>query len=223
MILALANVLDANRLERLRALAATGTFADGKSSAGWHARLVKDNEQLAGEAAGKVEAEVTGALKRHEVFASAVLPRAFGPVLLSRYGVGKRYGDHVDDAIQGLARGQPVRTDVSVTVFLAPPGDYDGGELVIADTEGERPFKLEAGAAIVYPSTTLHRVEPVTRGERLAAVTWVQSLVREAACREILFDLDTARRALFREHGKSAEFDLLAKSYANLLRRWAEL
>lgn len=222
MILALADVLDTERLGKLGQLAASGPFADGRSSAGWHARLVKRNEQLEGTGARQAEALVVEALRAHDAFKAAVLPLAFGPVLISRYGPGQTYGDHVDDAILGLARGRPMRTDVSVTIFLAAPEDYDGGELVIRDSEGERPCKLPGGHAIAYPSTTLHRVEPVTRGTRLVAVTWAQSLVRDAAKREILFDLDTARRAVFHEHGKTPTFDLLAKSYANLMRRWAE-
>ena len=117
----------------------------------------------------------------------------------------------------------PMRSDVSLTLFLSDPATYTGGELVIESTQGEQAFKLPAGAMIIYPSSTLHRVEPVTQGVRLAAVTWVQSLVRDMADREILFDLDTARKAVFAQHGKTAEFDLLSKSLANLLRKWVDL
>jgi PKHD-type hydroxylase len=128
------------------------------------------------------------------------------------------YGSHVDDAVMGST--DPIRSDVSFTLFLNPPDAYDGGELVIESTAGEQAFKLPAGGLVLYPSSTLHRVVPVTR---LAAVSWVQSQIRDPGCREILFDLDTARRTLFEREGKSREFDLLSKSLANLLRLWAEL
>ena len=121
------------------------------------------------------------------------------------------------------AAQEPIRSDLSFTLFLSPPDAYDGGELVIEGSAGEQAFKLPAGGLVLYPSSTLHRVAPVTRGERLAAVSWVQSQVRDPACREILFDLDTARRTLFQREGKSREFDLLSKSLANLLRLWAEV
>jgi len=130
------------------------------------------------------------------------------------------YGSHVDDAIMGSARD--FRTDVSFTVFLNDAADYDGGELVVETTGGETEYKLDAGAAIVYPSTSLHRVAPLTRGRREVAVGWAQSLVRDAGRREILFDLEAARREIFREQGKTRSFDLLSKSYSNLLRLWAE-
>jgi PKHD-type hydroxylase len=152
-----------------------------------------------------------------------VLPRRLRPILFARYGEGRAYGAHVDDALMGLDDlAGPVRTDLAVTVFLAAADADDGGELVIESTAGEQAFKLGAGDAIAYPATTLHRVEPVTRGVRLVAVTWVQSLVRDPAAREVLFDLDAARRAVFEREGKGPAFDLVAKSHANLLRRWAE-
>ncbi len=114
------------------------------------------------------------------------------------------------------------RVDVSFTLFLNSPDEYEGGELVMEGAQDEQDYCLEAGSAIVYPSTTLHRVEPVTKGVRLAAVGWVQSFIREAGDREILFDLDTARRVMFAQQGKSAEFDLISKSIANLIRKWAD-
>jgi PKHD-type hydroxylase len=116
-----------------------------------------------------------------------------------------------------------MRSDVSLTLFLSSPSTYEGGELVIDDTQGIHPFKLEAGSMVVYPSSTLHRVEPVTAGVRLVAVTWVQSMIRDLGDREILFDLDTARQAIFEKYGKTPEFDLISKSHANLLRKWVEL
>jgi PKHD-type hydroxylase len=218
MILCIADVIPASDLRRALGKAA---FQDGRKTAGWHARKVKKNEQAdpAAKETREIGERLTAALKANPVFSSGVLPRAIRPFLLSRYGEGMEYGPHVDDAIMGDA----VRSDVSVTIFLNAPDEYDGGELVIESAGGEQAFKLPAGHAIAYPSTTLHRVEKVTRGTRLVAVTWVQSLVRSAEDREILFDLDQARRALFAQQGKSREFDLIAKSYANLLRKWSEV
>lgn len=198
---------------------------DGASTAGWHARMTKHNQQAAAghPAAREAAALVSGALLAHPVFRAAALPRRLRPVLFARYGEGHAYGAHVDDALMGLDDpAGPVRTDVAITVFLADPGGYEGGELVLQTTAGEQTFKLGPGDAIVYPATTLHRVATVTGGERLVAVTWAQSLVRDALAREILFDLDTARRATFEQEGKSMAFDLVSKSHANLLRRWAE-
>jgi PKHD-type hydroxylase len=144
-------------------------------------------------------------------------PRTVSPMLLSRYQTGMTYGRHVDDA---LMKG--LRTDVSFTLFLSDPQSYEGGELVIEGTFGEQAIKLEAGSVVTYPSTTLHRVEPVREGVRLAAVGWVRSYVRSAEQREILFDIETVRRRLFDRSGKSEEFDRLTKVQSNLLRAWAD-
>lgn len=228
MIVAIANVLDAERLREVRQLLAQGEYVDGTQTAGWHARLVKDNRQLAGGGqARQANAIVRKALLENEVFRAAVLPRRLRGMLFSRYQGGNAYGAHVDDALMGAGPsaeddGERMRSDVSMTVFLSDPESYDGGELVIETTGGEQSYKLPAGSLVAYPSTTLHRIAPVTDGVREVAVGWVQSLVRAPDCREILFDLDTARRAVFEQAGKSREFDLISKSYANLLRRWAE-
>jgi PKHD-type hydroxylase len=222
MILCIGQVLDEGRLVELRQRLAARAFVDGTATAGWHAKLVKHNRQAeAGPETQALQAEVGQALARHELFQLACRPRRLRPVLFSRYEPGMEYGSHVDDAVMGST--DPIRSDVSFTLFLNPPDAYDGGELVIESTAGEQAFKLPAGGLVLYPSSTLHRVAPVTRGERLAAVSWVQSQVRDPGCREILFDLDTARRTLFQREGKSREFDLLSKSLANLLRLWAEL
>jgi len=223
MILCIADVLSAADLAEIRRLLDDAAFQDGRKTAGWHARKVKRNEQVdpASRTARTAGERIAAALEVNPVFTAGVQPRAIRPLLFSRYGEGMEYGPHVDDAIMGSK--QRVRSDVSVTVFLNAPEEYDGGALVIESAGGEQSFKLPAGHAIAYPSTTLHRVERVTRGTRLVAVTWVQSLVRSADDREILFDLDMARRALFEQHGKTREFDLIAKSYANLLRRWSEV
>ena len=222
MLLGVGAVLDETQIAGLRHRLEGQAFVNGAATAGWHAKLVKHNRQAgAGPETRELQAEVGTVLARHELFQIACRPRRLRPVLFSRYEPGMEYGSHVDDAIMG---GQePIRSDLSFTLFLSAPDAYDGGELVIEGSAGEQAFKLPAGSLVLYPSSTLHRVAPVTRGERLAAVSWVQSQVRDPACREILFDLDTARRTLFQREGKSREFDLLSKSLANLLRLWAEV
>lgn len=217
-MLGLDAVLTAEEIESIAARLKDAVYLDGRITAGWHARQVKSNQQLAADdAIGRaVAAEIEAALHRHPLFDIAVQPKAVR-LMLNRYGEGQAYGTHVDDAFM---HGQ--RTDLSVTVFLNAPEAYDGGDLVIETAAGEQRIRLPAGAAVVYPATTLHRVDPVTRGQRLACVGWITSRVRDAAAREILFDLERARRALFRQHGKTAEFDLISKASANLLRRWGE-
>lgn len=222
MILCIANVLKADQVAELSDLFERAAFEEGRTTAGWHARLVKKNLQM--QPSGETEAareSLRTAIAGNEVFASACLPVRFGPMLFSRYGVGMEYGSHVDDALMGNG-DRRIRSDVSLTLFLSSPEEYDGGELVIESTAGEQSYKLSAGSLILYPSTSLHRVAPVISGERLAVVSWVQSFVRDPRKREILFDLDAARRAEFDSSGKSNQFDLITKSYANLYRLWAE-
>lgn len=215
----IAGVLSEAEVAGLAALLDDGALVDGRTTAGWHARLVKHNRQLRGDAHKAERERVRAALAANEVFAAAALPRRFAPVLLVRYEAGMAYGPHVDDALMGGEGG--LRSDLAVTVFLSAPETYEGGELVLDTSAGEQAVKLPAGAAVVYPATTVHRVEPVRAGVRRAAVTWVESHVRQADRREVLFDLERLRRATFERDGKSADFDLLAKTYANLLRMWA--
>lgn len=219
MILTIDEVLTAEALAEITDLLTTAEFVDGKTTAGWHAKLVKNNTQLVGKADCTVDLKerVKSALLRHPLFKVAIQPRSLHTLLFSRYQEGMSYGDHVDNAFMGGAR-----SDVSFTLFLNSPDDYEGGELCVELADGVHTYKLAAGSAIAYPSSTIHRVETVTSGTRLVAVGWVQSLVRNAQQRELLFDLDTARRSLFATHGKTPEFDLISKSHANLLRQWAE-
>ena len=218
MILAIADVLSASDVAEARAGLATATFVDGKATAGWAAKLVKANLQASrGPDLERVRALVETRLAEHAVFALATRPKTILGPLFSRYAPGHVYGSHVDDALL-----DGVRSDVSFTLFLSSPESYDGGELVIDSAAGEEAYKLAAGSVITYPATTLHRVAAVTRGERLAAVGWVRSYVREAERRELLFDLETARRQLFDREGKTREGDLLARCAANLLRMWCE-
>ena len=219
MLLAVENLLSDQEVAALREAAQTLTFGDGRATAGRFAAVVKANDQaLPCPELDAILGKVESALASSALFRSAARPKALSKLILSRYRVGQTYGLHVDDALM-----QGLRTDLSFTLFLAEPDSYDGGALVIEDTFEARAIKLNAGELILYPATTLHRVEPVTRGQRLAVVGWVQSMVRDGAQREILFDLDQAVDACFVTEGKTAQFDRLAKTRANLLRMWVDL
>lgn len=219
MLLIIKDVLTADDIakvtDRLNAL----NFVDGTTTAGWHAKLVKNNLQADRKQIDyqPLNKAVTEAIMRHPTFRMAARPRHITPLLFSRYRDGMEYGTHVDDPIM-----QGLRSDISFTLFLADPASYEGGELVMESSGGEQAYKPAAGEMIIYPSTTLHRVTPVTKGERVAAVGWCQSYIREAAHREILYDLDIARRNIFEREKKSRDFDLLSRSHANLLRMWAD-
>jgi PKHD-type hydroxylase len=224
MILCLGDILKADERADLRKAIAGAGFEPGVNTAGWHARLVKANDQLTGADPVRLAADrlVRAALQRSDLFQMAAQPRHIGPIMVNRYTGGGTYGDHVDNPIMNDG-DRRYRSDLSFTVFLSDPDEYEGGGLVISSDTGVDSLRLPAGAMVLYPSATLHRVEPVTRGERLACVGWCQSYVRGAAEREILFDLDMAARAVFDKDGKTKIFDRLAKSHANLLRMWAEL
>ncbi|MCT7974428.1 Fe2+-dependent dioxygenase [Laspinema olomoucense] len=223
MILCIEQVLLSNQLDEIHRLLKDAEFVEGKLTAGRYAKTVKDNYQLKGdtEVARKVRGIVHNAIAQNPLFKASVRPQKIRPILFNRYEPGMSYGWHTDNAIMG--EGELVRSDVSLTLFLSEPDTYQGGELVIDTSLGEKSFKLPAGSMIVYPSTFLHQVTEVTEGIRLAAVTWVQSLVRDVQQREILFELDTVRKSIFEQYGKTVEFDLLCKTHANLLRQWVEL
>lgn len=222
MIFAIDDVLTSEELDLITTTLQQAEFIDGKTTAGWHAKLVKHNTQLDKTTtdAQDLRDRILTLLKQNALFQSAVLPKKIHSILFSCYQVGMSYGSHTDNALMG--EPEFWRADVSFTLFLSDPSTYTGGELVIENTDEERFYKLKAGSMIVYPSSTLHRVETVTAGVRFATVGWVQSLVRDPANREMLFDLDTTRRSLFAKGGKTIEFDLISKTYTNLLRKWAE-
>lgn len=224
MILCIGEVLSKEAVERIRNELEQLPFKDGRETAGWHARTVKKNQQADVNDPGvqALRAEINHAISKHPLFQMAVRPRRVLPLRFSRYSDDMEYGFHVDDAVMDHPDGL-LRTDVSFTLFLSDEDSYDGGELVTDTTSGDQSYKLPAGSMVVYPSSTLHRVAPVTRGERLAAIGWAQSQVRDPAQREVLFDLDTARRQIFNEHGKTEQFDSVSKSLANLLRMWSEV
>ncbi len=218
MIIAIADVLSAADVAEVTAGLADATFVDGRSTAGWAAKLVKANLQAEhGPRLDAVAGLVESRLAAQPVFTLALRPKTILGPMFSRYEAGHEYGQHVDDALMG-----GIRTDCSFTLFLSPPETYDGGELIISTSAGEDVYKLAAGSLVAYPSSSLHRVAPVTRGARLAAVGWVRSYIRDAAKRELLFDLETARRRLFDREGKTEDGDLLAKCAANLTRLWCE-
>jgi PKHD-type hydroxylase len=222
MFACIPNVLEHTEIEAVRALIDGAQFVDGRATAGFRAKAVKNNEQLGRGAEGRerVHRIVLDGLRRHREFQRVAIARTIQPPLISRYRPGMHYGRHVDNALMG--RGHKVRTDLSVTVFISAPTAYDGGELVIDSHYGPQEVKLPAGAAAVYPAGTLHRVAEVTRGERLVAVTWVQSYVRDAAKREILADLDLVRRSLADTSPNGEATDIAFKTYANLLRMWSD-
>ena len=220
MIICIGDALDAAAVAQLRETIAAGVFIDGVLSSGWASRQVKNNEQLgAGPALEAAQRQVIEALRGNPVFAAAVMPRHFAPPLFARYMPGMEFGSHMDNPLMGPDH---MRADVSVTIFLSDPDSYDGGELVMENTGGETTYKLPAGSAVTYPTTMLHRVEPVTRGVREVAVTWVQSLFRRPDQREILFDLERTARAIFEREGKSEHYDLINKSSSNLQRMWVD-
>jgi len=219
MQIVIADVLSAEDLDAVREALARTRFVDGRATAGFAAREVKHNRQA--DATDKVldpvRSMVAARIMANDLFRIAARPKQLTPLLFSRTEAGMQYGEHIDDALMG-----GMRTDVAFTLFLDDPESYDGGQLVIVSAAGDDAIKLPAGSMVVYPATTLHRVAEVTRGVRHVIAGWARSLVRDAAQRELLFDLDTARRTIFMRDGKSHEFDLISKSLANLLRMWAE-
>lgn len=219
MIVILNDLLNPIEVTRIRDALGAAQWQDGSSTAGQHARLVKNNEQAVGPQVEAPRRMIAEALARSELFNMAALPRATTHIMFSRYRPGMEYGTHIDNALMAAGGGR-LRTDLAMTIFLSDPESYSGGALSISGDENG--IRLAAGSAVLYPATTLHCVTPVLTGERLAAVLWVQSLVREEAARETLYDLSRARRSILDKDGKTEAFDLIAKSHANLMRRWAE-
>jgi PKHD-type hydroxylase len=224
MLLHLKKVLTRDQIEGARALLADVKFKDGKASAGMAAGRVKQNLEADRNAAAiaQVDNLVMGALVRHPEYRAGALPLKVATPFYARYTPGMRYGDHVDDPVMGGADGL-YRTDVAITIFLNTPEDYDGGELIAQSAFAEQRIKLPAGDAVLYPASSLHRVTEVTRGERLVAVTWVQSLVRDPARRELLYQLNQARETLLKQSPEAPETAQVNTAYVNLVRMWSEL
>jgi PKHD-type hydroxylase len=223
MILTFDDVITADEHRAILDRIAAAPFVDGRETAGARLANTKHNLQIAkGSPVLQEIADVLlGALKRHDGFRSATYPRQLHSVLVSRYEPGMAYGSHVDEALLGQA--VVWRSDLSLTLFLSEQDAYDGGELAVESGSGEMHVKLGARGLVCYPTGQLHRVMPVTRGERLAVVGWIQSYVRDAAAREALWDLAQAREQIYARDGKSRAFDLVNKTHTNLLRRWAEV
>ena len=226
MLITIPDVLTAEQVKQMRAKLDAADWVDGKVTAGYQAQRVKDNQQLpeGSPLAMELGEVVLGGLARSALFMSAALPLRVFPPMFNRYAGGGQFGTHVDTAIRQLATtGQRIRTDVSATLFLTTPEEYDGGELIIEDTYGAHSVKLPAGHLVLYPAASLHRVEPVTRGARVSSFFWIQSMIRSDADRTMLFDLDRSIQRLATEVPGSPVGVQLTGVYHNLLRRWAEM
>lgn len=226
MLLHIPQVLDTQQVQHIQQQLASADWQDGTGSSGAQATQVKRNHQLPTTLAiyPALNEQILQALQQHPLFQAAALPKQILPILFNRYQQQEQYGNHVDSALQRhLVSGQQVRTDLSVTVFLSEASSYDDGELVIDDLYGTHEVKLDAGDAILYPSTSVHRVEAVTAGQRLAAVTWVQSLIKDNWQREMLFQLDMTILKLRQQLGDHSEVIALTQHYHNLLRQWVEV
>jgi PKHD-type hydroxylase len=224
MLIEIPELLNAAQLDKIHEVLAAGRFVDGKLTAGMAAARVKANQEadLEPQRLQLLYRILMSSVGHSAVFRSFALPNKVADFIFARYQPGMRYGDHVDDPIMG-GQGPKFRSDVSMTVFLNAPDSYQGGELVVRTPFGDKQVKLPAGGAVVYPSASVHRVAEVTRGERLVALTWIQSFVRDAARRELLFELDQAREHLLRTAPDSDHTKYVDRSYANLLRMWADV
>ena len=226
MLLAVPDVLTKAQVAEARGVLERADWVDGRVTAGHQSARSKDNQQLAegSDEARRLGDWIVAALQQSPLFVSAALPLRVFPPLFNRYSGGQSFGTHVDNAVRQVP-GTPhrIRTDLSATLFLAGPDEYDGGELVVEDTYGVHSVKLPAGHLILYPATSLHHVRPVTRGARLASFFWIQSMIKDDGERTLLFDLDNAARRLSVDHPEHPAAVQLAGVYHNLLRRWADL
>lgn len=227
MLICIPEILTKQQVAFFREAMANATWEDGRATAGAQSSLVKNNLQLPqdGAAARKLGEHVLQALANSPMFVSAALPNRIFPPLFNRYGVGHGFGLHVDNAIRGVpGTSVRIRTDLSCTLFLSEAEEYDGGELVIEDRVGQQEVKLSAGDLVLYPSTSLHHVREVTRGERIASFFWLQSMVRDNVARALLFDLDQAIQSLSQRLGQGDPACVrLTGIYHNLIRTWAEV
>ncbi|MDT4328700.1 Fe2+-dependent dioxygenase [Methylomonas sp. MED-D] len=227
MLIEIPEVLSAQALQQCRELLADAPWTDGRITAGSQSAQVKNNDQLPEQSpqSQALRTIVRDALNQSPLFLSAALPKQIFPPLFNRYaGERNTFGDHIDNAIRHCpVTGQRVRTDLSATLFLTDPDSYDGGELVIEDTYGRHTVKLAAGDMVLYPGSSLHRVEPVTRGARVASFFWIESMVRETEKRRLLFEMDMAILELRATRGDTAPAVNLTGCYHNLLRMWAEV
>lgn len=226
MLLAIPEVLTKQEVRECRSVLEQASWIDGAATAGFQSRQVKNNQQLAedSEEAQRIGQKILSALQKNLLFNSAALPAHIFPPLFNKYEGDQGFGNHVDNAIRhSRVTGQRIRTDLSMTLFFSDPDEYEGGELIIDDTYGPQTVKLAAGHMVLYPSTSLHRVMPVTRGARISSFFWMQSLVRDDAKRALLFDMDMSIIRLRKELGDNPDVVRLTGIYHNMLRRWAEV
>jgi len=226
MLITIPNVLEREQVAECRAILAQTPLIDGNATAGHQSRLAKNNSQLAEDdpAAMKMGDMILSGLERNQLFISAALPQRIFPPLFNSYSEGQNFGTHVDNAIRQVSgTTHRIRTDLSATLFLSEPDEYEGGELVVEDNYGVQRVKLNAGSMILYPASSLHHVTPVTKGVRLASFFWIQSMIRDDGERTLLFDLDTAIQSLGRHEEVSRTAVQLTGVYHNLLRRWADV
>lgn len=226
MLLQIPDLLTPDEVAGAKRRLDAASWIDGRVTAGHQSARAKDNQQLAEDSplARELGDEILGALQRSPLFIAAALPARVFPPLFNRYQGGQSFGNHIDNAIRHVS-GTPVRirTDLSATLFFSGPDEYEGGELVIEDTYGVHAVKLPAGHLVLYPSTSLHHVRPVTRGARVASFFWIQSMVRDDGERTLLFDLDSAIQQLTHERADHPLAVPLTGVYHNLMRRWAEV
>ena len=227
MLICVPDVLSKAEVAEFRAAMDAADWEDGRATAGGQSAMVKKNEQLSpnSDIARQLGQAVIKALVANPLFVSAAIPKQIFPPLFNRYGVGQHFGVHVDNAVRGdQLTGARIRTDLSVTLFLSEPEEYDGGELIVEDYYGSHRVKLPAGHLVLYPATSLHAVTEVTRGVRVASFFWLQSMVRDGHARSLIFDLDTAIQGLVQRVGRDdPELVKLTGIYHNLIRCWAEV
>ncbi len=224
MFIKLQNVLDQGKLKNISNVLSQASFVDGKLSAGSAAKKVKSNLELdqKSQQAAYLDELVISSLSQNIIFRNATLPHKVSQPFFARYEKGMSYGDHIDDPVMGNLPGR-YRTDVAVTIFLSEPDDYEGGELVVNTSFGQTSTKLPAGDAVCYPASSLHHVSEVTKGVRLVAVLWLQSLVRDPAKRELLYELSLAREKMLTKSPDAEETAQIDHTYTNLVRMWSEV
>jgi len=224
MLVTIPEVLNDEDISVIQDLMSTANFHEGSDSAGSEAKRVKNNHEMfiSDVETQRLNNLAMGKLVQNPTYIATAFAAKIAAPYYAKYGVGMSYGNHVDDPVMGPAN-QRYRSDISITIFLNEPDAYDGGELVISTAFGEQKAKLKAGDAVLYPSSSTHRVAEVTRGERLVAVTWLQSTVRDPAKREILYNLSQARETLIKTSAGSQELEQLSNGYVNLLRMWSDI
>ncbi len=224
MLIQIPNLLSQQQLNAIQNILSDAEFIDGKLSAGKMAETVKQNQEISASnpVLNQLNNIVMNSLVKHTLYIAATFPKNVATPFYAKYTEGMAYGDHIDDPIMG-SQGQRYRSDISITIFLNPPSDYEGGELVINNEFGQQHIKLNAGDAVLYPSSSIHHVNPITAGERLVAVTWVQSMVRSVEQRALLYELGQSRDQSLLENPNSEITTRINNSYANLLRMWADI